>query len=270
MSELEEELGEPLFSRGSTGSQLTTFGEALLPYAEKTTASFAKTKDFANIVSESAIKRPKADLVLMIGAPLFFNHQKFCSGLEKFLSLHLRCKVRISMRYQSEALLALKDGVCDALITIGCFSDDECDAMPIGKVTTAAFLSKSHPLSNKKVVTIEDLSKYPVINASAIAGFSEAVTGAYRRNGLTSPELMILSDEDYQRAALNNNAYALGLAVSAFGTPGISEMHQIDPDEVISVSISRVKLKDMHTPALEKLDNFFTSKSFNFQNLLRI
>ncbi len=270
LSELEEELGEPLFFRGSTGSQLTTFGEALFPYAEKATVSFKRTKEFADTITNSSSKRPKADLVLIIGAPLFFSHERFCLGLEKFLSLHLQCNVRVSMRYQSEALLALKDNLCDALITIGNFSDDDCDTTPIGKVSTAAFFSKNHPLNDKKFVSIKDLSQYPVINSSAIAGFFEVVTGAYRRCGLTSPELMVLSEEEYQDATLNNNAYALGIAVSAFGIPGLSEMHQIDPDEVVSVSISRAILKDTHTPALDKLDAFFTSKSFNFQNLLRI
>lgn len=171
------------------------------------------------------------------------------------------------MRYQAEAMLALRSGACDALITVGRFEDERCDTLAVGKVSTAAFFSKSHPLASKKTVTICELSAYPVMNAPAISDFSDAVTGAYRRAGLTSPEIMVPTDEGYRRAAVEQNAYSLGLAVSAFGIPGFAEMHAVDPAEVVTVPICRMVLKGAASPGLEKLDRFFSGKSFNLQRL---
>lgn len=267
LSELESEVGAVLFTRDSAGSRLTTYGRAFLPYAERAVEAFSGVEHAAKKLGGDTVQRKGADLVLVIGAPLFLNHKRFCLALEKFLSFHLRCKVAVSMYYEDEALLALEEGHCDAVIAVGNVSEDLYDARTIGKVSTAAFFAKGHPLSSKRVVTISELSQYPVVNSTAINRFSDVVTGAYRQHGLASPELRISADENFSQAAASKNAYALGLAVPAFGTPGFAEMHRIDPAEVLSVSLNRITLKGASLESVSKLDRFLRNQSFDMQRL---
>lgn len=137
----------------------------------------------------------------------------------------------------------------------------------IGKVSTAAFFAKGHPLSRRGCVTISELSRYPVVNSTSIDKFSDAVTDACREHGLTSPELRISAGERFNQAAATKNAYALGLAVPAFGTPGFAEMHRIDPAEVLSVPLNRIALKGAVRDGVGKLDRFLSKRSFDMQRL---
>ena len=242
LSELESEVGAVLFTRDSAGSRLTTYGRAFLPYAERAVEAFSGVEHAAKKLGGDTVQRKGADLVLVIGAPLFLNHKRFCLALEK-------------------------EGHCDAVIAVGNVSEDLYDARTIGKVSTAAFFAKGHPLSSKRVVTISELSQYPVVNSTAINRFSDVVTGAYRQHGLASPELRISADENFSQAAASKNAYALGLAVPAFGTPGFAEMHRIDPAEVLSVSLNRITLKGASLESVSKLDRFLRNQSFDMQRL---
>ena len=66
IGELEEELGGPLFVRGSTGSQLTTLGRALMPYAAKSLVSFQRVEHFAKGATEQPASRIDDDTMVVI------------------------------------------------------------------------------------------------------------------------------------------------------------------------------------------------------------
>ena len=268
LGELEEELGGALFSRGSTGSQLTVLGQALLPYAERAVAAYDTA---ASAAAELALGAPprnqELDLSIVIATPFFGNYEQFCAGLARFFSTHLGCAVGVEVRPFAEARLGLAGGSYDVLVSVGRFEDPLCATKVVGRVSTAAFFARTHPLSGKKVVTLAELSAYPLVDAPSVTDFNRAVAGPYEQVGLASPYVQVKSDRDYQRALFKESAYSLGVGIAAFGTPGVAEMHLIDPREMLPVPICCSVMNDNESAHLERFNRFLGEK---FSALLRM
>lgn len=261
LSELEEELGAPLFMRGSTGSQLTTLGRALLPYAEHAVAAYDTAEQAAAELALGAPpRRPGLDLSIAIATPFFGNYEQFCAGLARFFSAHLDCAVGVEVRPAAEALLGLVGGSFDVLVAVGRFEDPRCTTMVVGRVSTAAFFAATHPLAAKKTVTVAELSRYPLVDAPSVAAFNQAVAGPYEQAGLSSPRVQIRSDQDYRRALFKENAYSLGVGIAAFGTPGVAEMRPVDPADMLPVPICCAALTTNQSVYLERFKRFMTEK----------
>lgn len=92
ISELEAELGEPLFVRRSKGAVPTAFGLELSRYAQQALEAFDKVGDMFEARRADAVKTDDTFRVLL-AVPFFSNHRIVCAGLERFLSKQLGTKV---------------------------------------------------------------------------------------------------------------------------------------------------------------------------------
>lgn len=269
IGELEEELGGPLFVRGSTGSQLTTLGRALMPYAAKTLVSFQRVEHFAKEATDRPAPRSSTEsLEVVIAAPAFVSHKLFCSALGRAFSMHLKFPIHFDIKPEAEAVLGLFAGFFDIMITVGPYENDCCDIRPVGRLTTAAFFARNHPLAKSSSVHIAELSAYPLLCAPHIESFNRAVVTPYEQAGLTSPHLTVLDDDSYRHALFEQHAYSIGLGVELFSTPGIAEMHPIDESERISIPLTRVILNTTASPLVSRFDRLVHDRFAGILGLL--
>lgn len=268
IGELEEELGEPLFLRGSTGSQPTTFGWILHPYALEAVEAFSKAENFATEAARAAAeRRSDADLTLALVAPPFSSHERFCKNLSEFLTKHLGFRVSIELMFGSEALHGLRGGRFDGMITVGRFDDPQCDTVAVGTLPTSVFFSPSHPLADKEFVTVEDLAPYPVIFAPPVDDFNETILNLYLKNGLRSEVRPISTEEKSTDLFIQDNAYAMGVGLKAFSVSGIAEIHSIDPQEMLPIPVCRVTMRDRRSEYLDQFDRFVRVKFPNMKSM---
>ena len=268
IGELEEELGEPLFLRGSTGSQPTTFGWILHPYALEAVEAFSKAERFAIEAARAAAeRRSDADLTLVLVAPPFTSYERFCKNLSEFLTKHLGFRVAIELMFGSEALHGLRGGRFDGMITVGRFDDPQCDTVAVGTLPTSVFFSPSHPLAAKKFVTLEDLAPYPVISAPAVDDFNETILNLYLKNGLRSEVRLVTTEGKGTDPFIQNNAYAMGVGLKAFSVSGTAEIHSIDPEEMLPIPVCRVTIKDRRSDYLDQFDRFVRVKFPNMKSM---
>ncbi len=253
--ELERELGQELFTRGSKGADPTPFGWSLMGYAEKALGSIGEIERFAQEYPER--NERKADIELGIAVPPFKHSDKVCAGLAKLFERHMRASVRIQVCMGYEALSRLKARSMDALFTVGRFDAPGCNCLVIGTVPAGAFMSKRHPLRRKKTVTFADLEPYPVLYGEGVDDFNETVLNLYARHGLASPQRSVRSADGMKEFLDRDNGYLLGVGIPTFTVVKGTVMHAFDPADAVPVPVCMTALSQTsRSDLMQRLDEF--------------
>lgn len=153
---LEKELGCVLFRRTATGAFLTEHGTEFLPFAEQVMHIELEMKDtFANTRKQSVV------------------HIGYNGPLEKELMVEAYLKIHdkfpnlvIEPMYMSLAAMpdALYRGQCDAIITLdGEVKQQGIYQELIRDVPMVAAVSKVSPLAAKEIISIEEMTQYPIV-----------------------------------------------------------------------------------------------------------
>ena len=93
-------------------------------------------------------------------------------------------EVRVEVVPCEEGLPLLRAGALDAAITVGPVEGEGIVCGRLGTMSSAVLLGVDHPLAGREVVTLEELSAYPVFRPTDYAHYSEFVVDAYREHGL--------------------------------------------------------------------------------------
>ncbi len=256
IADLEHELGESLFVRESRGVKPTAFG---LLFYEKAQDALRAFKELESLPRTHA-KNPGSALRLALYAPHFHNYEHVCSSIERFLNKGLGIEVEVPLLNGTEAVKSLHERTIDAFVSIGTFSRPDTDCVPIGTLPTAVVMSEHHPLIEKSLVTIEDIGKYPVLEASEFDSFNESVLNTYLKNGLTSPVMKPNSTEEYLHFVndLNGLSFAVSISALSIAFPG-TVSRPIDPKDVIPIPICLVSPKEGKTRAYLAVERLLKS-----------
>ncbi len=184
MGELEGKLGAPLFERGSAGVRPTAFGRAFCDRARRVLAEWGGLERF---VSDGPSGPDGArPFVMGFCAPEFRGVGRFCALIAAVSERVLGRKVRVEVVPCEEGLPLLRAEALDAAITVGPVEGEGIVCGRLGTMSSAVLLGVGHPLAGREVVTLEELSAYPVFRPTDYAHYSEFVVDAYREHGLQS------------------------------------------------------------------------------------
>lgn len=167
IKQLEEEIGAPLFDRIGRNATLTSYGEALLPYAHQIVSTVLKMENLMK--SEDTL-----DGMIRIGMSDSLSELLLDDAM---LNYHNRFpKVRIEMTLDSTASLLelLQHGVLDAACLIG-------DPLPATKwiiwdeleIPIVLVANPSHPLSRRQQVPLRMVANQEIILMETSAPYSQ-------------------------------------------------------------------------------------------------
>ena len=255
LAALEEELGQPLFVRKSKGAVPTTFGRELHEHAQLALASFDKVIAFAQEQREHAGSK-RETLSILLAVPMFNNFHAVCFGLERFLSRQLDMDVSFGLCYGGDAVPRLLAHELDVLITLGEYENPLCDSMLIGTLPTGVFVSESHPLAQRGEVTMADLAHYPVCYAIGLDDFNSTILRQYLAAGLSSPQIKIKTQEEFDAAIDREQAFALGVGMENFSTLKNGTMLKLAPGESVTVPVCAVTAHDYKSEGYRSFERF--------------
>ena len=161
IKQLEDELGSELFVRSSHKVSLTEAGEEMLPLAQNTieesSKCFQRISDLRKGVSGT----------LNIGLTTSFR-DILNSALKLYLKEYPNVKLQIVYGSIGELIKMLSNHEIDFFIAFkSAVQYDEIDTFPILDSELCAVMSKDHPLSDKKSLTLKELERHRIILPSS-------------------------------------------------------------------------------------------------------
>lgn len=268
IAELEAELGEPLFMRRSKGVVPTSFGLELREHAQQALDAFDQVGEVLETRRNDPLKSDANVFRILLAVPHFNNCRIVCTGLERFLSKQLKMKVSFGLCMGYEAVPRLLSGDLDALITVGEYTNPLCDCVRVGTLPVGVFLSQSHPLCAKRLITFKDLAPYPVCHADGLDDFNETVLNLYRRCGLASEVRTIRTQEDVKRFVHEEQGFTMGVGIPAFAMSSSWSMLRFVPEDDVPVAICAVSPKDRKSERYLSFERFMLRDFARMMTLL--
>jgi DNA-binding transcriptional LysR family regulator len=151
---LEMQLGVPLFERRTTGMELTTFGQALLPHATVLNAEGARAIEQINAL------RGLGQGTLRIGAVASVAIMVLPSVLDRVLTQWPNLQVQITEGVEDALATALTQNAIDVVISGPI--PESADIVQVAEHkftdTYAVITATSHPLQQRKGLTLHELA----------------------------------------------------------------------------------------------------------------
>lgn len=157
--QLEKELGGALFSRSSSGIAPTELGEALIgdALALLEAASLMEEKAAALCRRQTGFTLAYADGVFSV------EDAADLSSLTRYGREELGVPLRFEEHTTGECLSMLASGEADILCIFNPEPDDALWIEPLASYPLYVGMAPGHPLAQQEVVTLEDLTRYPLI-----------------------------------------------------------------------------------------------------------
>ncbi len=152
------------------------------------------------------------------------------------------------------------------------FSDNNIKFTPLFNVTPHVFVGKNHPLLNKKIVTMEDLTPFPFIvfdqGEKNSLNFSEEILNFSN----TNKSIMVNDRATLSNLLTESNAYTVGtgVLVSAFNGDEIQSI-PIESDQIATIgwiSHKNIKLSEIAARYIEILNYDIATKYLEFNYCL--
>jgi len=155
---LEDELGEPLFTRVNKKVCVTPAGETLLRYARKI---FLDLRNAKLEISEIAhLERGQ----LRVGAGMLACSYILPPVLEKFKALHPRIHLEVFVASSDAMLIKLRENSIELGVFTLPIQHSDLEVIPIATEEMVVVTSPKHPvLSKKSWITAEEIQDYPLI-----------------------------------------------------------------------------------------------------------
>ena len=180
LKQLQETVGEPLYTRHRYGITLTDTGKALLPYAQ--TISRTLTGATAIINDLKGLESGRLRIAASMTVAVYLLPALLAGFRERAPKLELHLLTRNSL----EAVTLLQAGEADL-----CFVEGPVDAVPGGFFAKLFYedeivlvTSANHPLADVPSVSTEDLNGIDVVSREAGSGTREVVERALAHLGI--------------------------------------------------------------------------------------
>lgn len=196
MSELEGEVGAPLFIRTSSGVNPTPLGEAFGARADKVLAEFDALERFVHVRARSA-GGPAGHFVIGFCVPAFTGVERFCSLIKTVTARALGCATDVLLTSAESCVDELRSGRFWALITLGPLQGEGIVCGSLGVMSPMVVMSAENPLAAKSELTLDDINTCPVLLYPGFDHYNDAVCRAYAARGMTSELVEIVDGESY-------------------------------------------------------------------------
>lgn len=222
---LEHELQVTLFNRIGKSISLTPEGKKLLPYAKHI---LQIERNIYNDISNSS----EPDGQLVIGTPESLCNLLVPNIIKEFKNRYPKVNIEIKLATSNKLLKLIRDNEVDIAFTIGNkIEETDFISYPLSKEKIIFLVSPTHPLAQNKEITLEQISKYPLLLTSNNCDYRAALVSLAKQRGL-----------NLNIALETSNVNTLKLfAVSGLGIaflPYIAVMDSISSSELISLDFN--------------------------------
>ena len=201
IKKLEEELGQPLFDRIGKNVFLTTYGEALLPYAREAVSAIYNIE---NLMRE----KDRLEGVIKIGITDSLSELLLEKALVSYHEDFPRVRLEFSTDPAASLLDQLQEGILDAACLIG-------DPLSSGKYTVlysvpsdiVIVANSAHPLSQKKSISVSDIPGSELILMEGSASYSRQFQNYIAEQGIQLEPFLRLQSADTARRLVENNNF---------------------------------------------------------------
>lgn len=200
LAELERQFGHAVVHRHATGYQLTEFGTALLPHAERVALEVAALERHLDAARRDAV----GVIRLTCPEPLVFRITR-SSLLERFHARHpgLRVEFVISDRY-----LDLTKGDADIALRSGDTTDDALVGRKVGDSLWAVYASRGYVERRGRPASIEALEQHELVGFDATMSHHRAAVWLAR----VAPLGRVVARNDSVLGLLHSVKAGLGVA----------------------------------------------------------
>lgn len=235
MSELEGEIGEPLFDRASSGVRATALGRSFGVRARHVLKEYESLEHFVSVRGKESI--PAAPLTVGFCCPAFSGIDRLNAVISTVTARALHREIEIVLVDVDNCLSKLRSGQIDALITIGMLHEPGIVSGSLGTMAPFIYMSPSNPLCEKSALTLEDINSCPVALARDFSHFNDSVCGLYAENGMTSELVEVGSREDLQDLFERRNGLSFVVGGNFFNPVNGFAIRPIAPKDLIPIRI---------------------------------
>ena len=257
IADLERELKCDLFVRESRGMRPTPFGKSFYLKADSVLKSFEELEEFSTFHSQANT----APLRLALCAPPFLGQKQVCASIVSFIEKNLGLGTSVSAMLEKDGLIALRAGSVDGLIAFGAHERPGCERFAIGAVAPGVFMSKKHPLAQRKTLTVDDLKAQSVFAPRNFTGFAETIVAGYGKRGVDVP-CIEFTLQDFEERIMRGNELVFALGIALFGemTPYI-DVKLMAPEDVVAVPVCLVGLAKGRSAACQAFERWLSSEA---------
>lgn len=241
IADLERELGQSLFVRGSRGMQPTDFGALFYRKAQGVIAGFCELESFSRTYVD--LDGMPDRLRLALNTPAFPGNELVRENTVAFMKSQLGIDISYDLATGEAGYEGLVDGSFDALVTVGAFRHADVDCRPVGTVPAGVMMGSRHPLATKDVVALDDLAPYPIARSSWFDRANDTIVESYRKREahLNFVELAL----DDVAKFLGEGGLVLTTGIPALGrTSPLLTVRLLASEDAVAVPICVVCLKD--------------------------
>lgn len=229
ISQLEAELGVPLFEKVGRKNTLTCFGEQFLSCAEST----LKTLDGG---IDAIRRRARGEGTIRLGLLRFLGMEFIPKLTQEFLSR--QSDIDIHFTFQTGVTQTLLDGLSDNHYDLVFSSKPQINtfftAEPIAQQKLVLVVPKGHPLSGYESIDLEQTLIYPYVFFSETSGLRIVIDSLFDKIGKL-PNIAYEVEEDQMVA---------GLVAGNFGIGILPEMNFLN-----TINVDTIKIK---SPVVER------------------
>lgn len=223
ISQLEHELGVPLFDKSSRKTKLTVFGEQFLSCVE----SCLNTLDQG---IESLQLAAKGDGLIRLGLLRTLGIEYIPNLIASYLKEHPDRDIRFTLETDmtQRLLKGLEEQRLDIVFSSPPASPDNFDTVAVSRQDLVLIVPKDHPLASRHVIDLRETLEYPYVHFKKDAGLRAVIDGLFQKIG-TQPEIAYEIDEDQVIAGMV--AAGFGIAV----VPYMELLHRLNV-KIIQIS----------------------------------
>ena len=253
---LEKELGVVLFERSGRGISLTGSGRMFLEYASR----ILDECDIAVYkMKELSTSGGRIDIGYVFPLANYYIPHKVRSFLD--MPGNGNVTFGFTQNRTSSILRDIKNGKLDVGFCAYSENEEEVEFTPILKQEMVIITSCEHPLAEKGDLSINELSRYPVIGYDRISGLGGYTNRLYRNLGIKPNILCECSDENAIQALVREQfGIALVAKVDVLNDKYLKIHSVSDVDLVHYVNIVWLK-NHYQMPATKRFIDFMISGS---------
>jgi DNA-binding transcriptional LysR family regulator len=177
IAKLEHELRSPVFDRRAQGMKLTPAGEILLSKIDGMMREFSRVK--SHITALQDLQAGNVDVYCFQTAIQSF----VAPVLNRFHTQYPEVTFDIRMSSTDEAMEALISGAAELGLVLNAPVRDAITTMEIFRDRMVAAFSPTHPLAERKIVSLRDLQGFPFVLTEPSFGLRQQMDRVFAKHG---------------------------------------------------------------------------------------
>lgn len=179
ISQIEKELGVPLFKKNQRVTELTEYGQDFYEYV--CTALNALNKGI-EVVQEKA---GRINGTLNIGTVYAMQGKYWSKAISDFRdSINTNVQINFKQGFTANLLAQLKDGSLDVAFAGKLGDDPAIHSVPCWSQELAVGVHKDHPLASRRVISLDELEPYHILSYHSDSPVSEELASLIKGRNL--------------------------------------------------------------------------------------